>query len=136
MSVAGMLKNHTLAQAISDSNFGEIRRQIEYKARLYGCSVFIVDRWYPSSQTCSMCGWRDGDQTLADRTFVCGQCDQALDRDVNAARNILGEALRTTASSAGSHASGECSAGTARWQCETALGERGTNHLCGLSTLV
>jgi len=136
MSVAGMLKNHTLAQAISDSNFGEIRRQIEYKARLYSCCVVIIDRWYPSSQTCSVCNWRDGDQTLADRTFVCGQCGLALDRDVNAARNILAEAFRTSASSAGSHASGECSSGTAIGQCETTLGERGTNHLCGLSAQV
>ncbi len=136
LHVAGMLKNHTLAQAVSDSNFGEIRRHIEYKARLYGCYVITIDRWYPSSQSCSTCGWRDDEQTLADRTFVCEQCGMVLDRDVNAAKNILGEALRTTASSAGSHASGESSAGNANGHCETALVERGTNHLCGLSTHV
>lgn len=134
--MAGMLNNHTLAQAISDSNFGEIRRQIEYKARLYGCYVVIIDRWYPSSQICSTCGWRDAEQTLADRTCVCEQCGMVLDRDVNAAKNILGEALRTTASSVGSHASGENGEGLANGHGETALVERRTNHLCGLSTHV
>ncbi len=128
-----MLKNHTLALAVSDSNFGTIRRQIAYKARLYDCSVTTIDRWYPSSQTCSACGWRDDEQTLADRTFVCERCGLVLDRDVNAAKNILSEALRTTASSAGSHASGESSAGLVGGSGETALVERGTNLHFGLS---
>jgi putative transposase len=136
LHVAGMLKNHALAQAVSDSNFGEIRRHIEYTARLYGCYVVTIDRWYPSSQICSTCGWRNDEQTLADRPFVCEQCGMVLDRDVKAAKNLLSEALRTTASSAGSHASGESSAGNAKGHCETALAERGTNHLCGLSTHV
>jgi putative transposase len=136
LHVAGMLKNHVLAQAVSDSNFGEIRRHIEYKARLYGCHVVTVDRWYPSSQTCSACGWRDGERTLADRTFVCVQCGLVLDRDLNAARNILRVALRSTASSAGSHACGHSSAGSIIGCCETALAEAGTNHLRSMSTQV
>src|SRR5712692_1147364 len=102
LHVAGMLKNHKLAQAVSDSNFGEIRRQLEYKAAWHGMHLVTVDRFYPSSKTCSSCGWIDGDQTLAVRVFVCKQCSMALDRDENAAKNILNEALRSTASSAGS----------------------------------
>jgi putative transposase len=131
-----MLKNHTLAQAVSDSNFGEIRRQIEYKARLYGCHVVMIDRWSPSSQTCSACGWRDDEQTLADRVFVCEQCGMMLDRDENAAKTILSEALRTTASSAGSHACGQSSSGLFNGKGETALEEAGTNHHGSVSTNV
>src|SRR6266700_4006048 len=111
LHVAGMLKNHKLAQAVADSNFGEIRRQLEYKAEWRGTRVVTVDRFSPSSKTCSACGWRESEQTLADRTFGCRDCGMVLDRDENAAKNILHEALRTTASSAGSHAYGVGSAG-------------------------
>ena len=131
LHVGGMLQNHQVAQAVSDSNFGEIRRQIEDKARLYGCHVVTIDRWYPSSQTCSGCGWRDSELELADRGFVCQQCGLVLDRDENAARNILAEALRTTGSSSGSHAYGQSSAGTLTGVCETALEEVGTKHCLG-----
>jgi putative transposase len=136
LHVAGMLGNHRLAQAVSDSNFGEIRRQLEYKAAWHGTNLVAIDRFFPSSKTCSACGWRDDDQTLADRVFVCKQCGCVLDRDENAARNILAEALRTTASSAGSHAYGERSEGLVTGCCETALVEVGTNHLCSPSTNV
>ena len=88
----------------------------------------LSDRFYPSSKTCSGCGWLDDEQTLADRTFICKECSMVLDRDENAAKNILSEALRTTASSAGSHAYGERSAGNANGHCETALVEVGTNQ--------
>jgi putative transposase len=112
LHVAGMLKNHKLAQAVSDSNFGEITRQLEYKAAWHGTYLVVIDRFYPSSKTCSSCGWIDGDQTLADRVFICKQCGMALDRDENAARNILHEAFRATGSFSESHAYGESSAGT------------------------
>src|SRR5450759_5418460 len=65
LHVSGMLKNHKLAQAVSDSNFGEIRRQFEYKAEWYGVHLVTVNRFYPSSKTCSGCGWVNEDQTLA-----------------------------------------------------------------------
>lgn len=133
LHVVGMLKNHCLAQAVSDSNFGEIRRQLEYKAAWHGTHLVVIDRFYPSSKTCSACGWIDGDQTLADRVFVCEECGSVLDRDTNAAKNILAAALGTTASSAGSHAYGERSAGVFNGTRETALGEVGTNHRYGLS---
>src|SRR5947209_1302665 len=85
LHVNGMLKNHKLAQAVSDSNFGEIRRQLEYKAAWHGTHIITIDRFYPSSKTCSGCGWMDAEQTLADRVFVCKDCGSVLDRDVNAA---------------------------------------------------
>jgi putative transposase len=133
LHVAGMLKNHKLAQAVADSNFGEIRRQLEYKARLFGTRLVAIDRWYPSSKTCSACAWIDEDQDLSDRAFVCERCGSVLDRDHNAAINILHEALRTTGSFSESHAYGESSAGTVNGQCATALVEVGTNRLYGLS---
>jgi len=93
LNVAGMLKNHHLAQAISDVGWGAFRRQLTYKAAWYGCRVIVADRWEPSSKTCSGCGWVDGDLTLADRTFRCENparpdCGLVLDRDLNAAINL------------------------------------------------
>jgi putative transposase len=133
LHVSGMLKNHKLAQAVADSNFGEIRREIEYKSNLYGAHVVVIDQWYPSSQLCSACGWRNTEQTLADRIFVCEECGLVLDRDENAAINILAEALRSTESSSETYACGQSSAGTVNGRCETALDEAGTTHQYGVS---
>jgi putative transposase len=88
LNVAGMLKNRHLAQAIGDVGFGAFRRQLAYKAAWYGSRVLVASRWEPSSKTCSGCGWGDEDLTLADRTFRCEDCGQALDRDLNAASNL------------------------------------------------
>jgi putative transposase len=92
LHVVGMLKNHHLAQAISDVGFGEFRRQLTYKAGWYGSRVVVADRWEPSSKTCSGCGWIDAGLTLADRTFQCRNpqdtCGLVLDRDLNAAINL------------------------------------------------
>jgi putative transposase len=136
LHVKGMLANHKLAQAVADSTFGEIRRQLEYKASWYGVHLVVIDRWFPSSKMCSACGWLDEDQDLGDRTFICHKCGLVIDRDLNAAINILHEALRTTGSFSESYAYGESSAGNVNGRCETALVEVGTNHLCGLSTNV
>lgn len=133
LNVAGMLKNHSLAQATSDSNFGEIRRQLEYKSKIAGTHLVAIDRWYPSSKTCSSCGWKDEDLELADRVFVCLDCGYVADRDYNAAKNILAEALRSTESSSGTYACGESSSGRASRRGETALVEAGTNHHLGVS---
>src|SRR5438876_6090288 len=133
LHVAGMLKNHTLAQAVSDSNFGEIRRQLEYKASWQSVHLVLIDRWYASSKTCSGCGWVDEDQDLSDRTFICQECGLMMDRDLNAAINILKEALRTTGSFSESHAYGESSSGLVSGSGETALVEIGTNLHLGMS---
>jgi putative transposase len=88
LHVAGMLKNHHLAQAIGDVGFSEFKRQLLYKAAWYGARVILADRWEPSSKRCSGCGWLDEELTLSDRTFHCQQCGLVLDRDLNAAINL------------------------------------------------
>jgi len=90
LNASGMVQNRHLAKAVSDAGFYELRRQIEYKAAWAGVEVIIADRWYPSSKTCSGCGWHNADLTLADRTFVCPECGLEIDRDLNAARNLAG----------------------------------------------
>ncbi len=88
LNVNGMLKNHKLAKHIADANFGEIRRQLTYKAELYGNTLHIVDRFFPSSKMCSHCGNINAELTLTDRTYVCKQCGMVNDRDLNAAINL------------------------------------------------
>jgi putative transposase len=72
----------------------EFRRQLEYKAKWYGREIIVVDRFFPSSKTCSKCGWINHDLTLADRTFVCRECGNIVDRDFNASINIKNEGVR------------------------------------------
>jgi len=92
LHVAGMLKNHHLAQAIGDVGFGAFRRQLTYKAAWYGCQVILASRWEPSSKTCSGCGWVDEELDLGERTFHCRNpkvpCGLVMDRDLNAAINL------------------------------------------------
>jgi len=128
LHVAGMLKNHKLAQAVADSNFGEIRRQLTYKAQRYGTCLVVIDRFYPSSKTCSVCGYVKPALGLHERTFVCEACGMVRDRDRNAAINLLHEACRTTGSSSESYACGQSSSGRFNGAGETALGEAGTKH--------
>jgi putative transposase len=95
LNVAGMLRNHHLALSISDAGFGEIQRQLRYKSEWYGGALVEVDRFFPSSRLCPMCGVVKSDLVLSDRTFVC-ECGYTADRDLNAAQNIEREALRLT----------------------------------------
>ena len=94
LNVKGMIKNHHLARSIADMGFGEFRRQIEYKAAQRGKTVIAVDRWYPSSKTCSACGYKMPKMPLSVREWTCVECHTHHDRDVNAAIN-----LRTVAES-------------------------------------
>ncbi|MGO8948751.1 MAG: RNA-guided endonuclease InsQ/TnpB family protein [Ktedonobacterales bacterium] len=89
LNVSGMLKNHHLAQAIGDVGFYEFKRQLLYKASWYGARVLLADRWEPSSKQCSACRWLDEELTLSTRTFHCQQCGLVLDRDLNAALNLV-----------------------------------------------
>ena len=92
LSVRNMLRNHRLARAISDAAWSELRGMLEYKAAWYGRDLIVVDRWYPSSKICSVCGRLTTSMPLHVRDWVC-PCGVAHDRDVNAARNILAAGL-------------------------------------------
>lgn len=98
LNVNGMMKNHKLADSIQEMNFGEFRRMLEYKAKWYGRQIVYVDRFYPSSKTCHNCGYIKKDLKLSDRQWVCPQCGEAIERDYNAACNILDEGLRIISS--------------------------------------
>ena len=88
LNISGMVKNHKLARAISDVGMGEFSRQIEYKAKWQGIEVIYVDKWFPSSKTCSHCGNVKEKLTLAERVYTCDVCGFTLDRDLNAAINL------------------------------------------------
>ncbi|MFC9976742.1 RNA-guided endonuclease InsQ/TnpB family protein [Spirillospora sp. NPDC127200] len=89
LAVGNMAKNRKLARAISDCGWGEFRRQLEYKCRRAGRLLVAVDRWYPSSKTCSTCGHLLAELGLATRAWTCPACRTRHDRDHNAAKNIL-----------------------------------------------
>jgi putative transposase len=89
LSVRNMVKNHKLARAISDVSWSEFRRMLEYKADWYGREVIAIDRFYPSSKTCSSCGSLQASMPLKVREWTCPDCGVTHDRDVNAAKNIL-----------------------------------------------
>ena len=93
LNVAGMLKNHRLALSLADASFGKIRRQLTYKSDWFGGKVVTVDRFYPSSRLCSVCGAIHHELTLEDREWTCQSCGALLDRDLKAAVNIEAEAL-------------------------------------------
>ena len=99
LNVKGMSKNHNLAESILEMNFGEFRRMLEYKASWYNRKIVFVDRFYPSSKTCHNCGYVNKNLTLNDRQWVCPQCGEVIERDYNAALNILDEGLRIIGSS-------------------------------------
>ena len=88
LNVKGMQRGR-LAKSVSDMAFGELRRQIEYKAAVNGTEITVADRFYPSSKTCSWCGEKNDNLTLRDRLFVCPKCGKVINRDLNAALNLL-----------------------------------------------
>ena len=89
LNTAGMVKNHHLAKAVSDAAFSEFRRQLEYKTAKTGARLHVIDRWYPSSKTCSKCGAVKAKLSLSERVYRCDACGLSIDRDLNAAVNIL-----------------------------------------------
>lgn len=88
LNVAGMVKNRHLARSVSDASLGEFRRQLEYKTARTGAVLRVVDRWYPSSKTCSNCGAVKAKLSLSERVYQCDVCGLSMDRDLNAAINI------------------------------------------------
>ncbi|MGW7520293.1 RNA-guided endonuclease InsQ/TnpB family protein [Streptomyces sp. NPDC054796] len=101
LTVRNMVKNHTLARAISDASWSEFRSMLEYKAAWYGREVVVVDRFFPSSKLCSTCGTLRGKMPLHVRTWTCEGCGTAHDRDVNAAKNLLAAGRAVQACGAG-----------------------------------
>ena len=93
LNVRGMIKNHNLAKAITNVSFGEFNRQIEYKAQMYGKQIYRVDRFFPSSKTCSVCGCVQEKMPLHVREWTCPDCGAHHDRDINAATNLLRQAM-------------------------------------------
>jgi putative transposase len=89
LNVTGMLANRKLARAVADQGFGAGRRMLCYKTTWKGGRLLMADRWYPSSKICSACRWRKPSLTLAERVFTCEACGLVIDRDENAARNLL-----------------------------------------------
>jgi putative transposase len=146
VNVKGMLANEKLARAISDVGVGMLRSQLEYKAKRYGTRLVIADRWYPSSRLCSICGWKNEALTLSDREWVCAQCGERHDRDLNAARNLKRLATETALPVASPTSNGGAAAGTVPAAAgkvtlvrddgghqDTSGQEENRAHLCALS---
>lgn len=100
LNIAGMVKNHCLAQSITDASWYTFVTTLEYKANWYGKNILRIGRFDPSSKTCSCCGSINKELTLQDREWTCKSCGSLLNRDINAAINIKNFALRN-------HLSGE-----------------------------
>ena len=106
LNVRGMVKNRHLARSIADIGFFELRRQLEYKAAMRGGQALVVDRFFPSSKTCSGCGHKLEALPLAVREWTCPVCGSIHDRDVNAAINLKNMAVSSTVSACGEEGSG------------------------------
>jgi putative transposase len=101
LCVAGMLKNRKLSRVIADVGFYEFRRQLEYKCEWYGSEPVVAPRFYPSSKRCSACGAIKRDLTLSDRVYVCEKCGLEMDRDLNAACNLVAASWTETENACG-----------------------------------
>ena len=94
LNVQGMLRNHNIAKAIREIGFARFKSVLQTKASQNGKEVYLIDRFYPSSKTCSCCGYKKQDLKLSDRFWTCPECGEHHDRDINAAMNILLEGQR------------------------------------------
>lgn len=100
LNVSGMMKNRRLSRVISDVGFGTFRTMLEYKTQWYGSKLIVADRFYPSSKRCSGCG-ETRDILLSERVYHCPSCGLVLDRDLNAARNLVAISSMETVNACG-----------------------------------
>jgi putative transposase len=101
LHVSGMMKNRKIARAVADVGMYEFRRQLEYKCKWYGSQLVVAPRTYPSSKTCSNCGNKKKELALSEREYVCEVCGIRIDRDLNAARNLVTVSLPETQTACG-----------------------------------
>jgi len=94
LNISGMIKNHNHAKDIADASWSELTRQLEYKSNWNERDLVKIDRFFPSSKLCSVCGFINQKLTLKDRKWVCPECKTVLDRDFNASKNILEQGLK------------------------------------------
>jgi putative transposase len=129
LHVKGMLRSRCLSRAIADMGFAELRRQLLYKTQRRGGQVVVIDRWYPSSKTCSCCGYKLAALDLSIRQWTCPECAVLHDRDINAAINLRNMAVSSTVSACGGEGAGPvCEA-----QDETGPGEAGIQQKVGFA---
>lgn len=88
LNIKGMMKNRHLSKAISKQCLYEFKRQIQYKCEFNGIEFVEADKWYPSSKTCSKCGYVKAKLSLSERTYNCENCNCSIDRDFNASINL------------------------------------------------
>lgn len=93
LAVKNMMSNHRMAEAIGDAAWYSFINKLQYKAQWRGKKIVQIEQFYPSSKTCHNCGYINQNLSLKDRTWECSQCGTVLDRDVNAAKNILSRGL-------------------------------------------
>lgn len=107
LNVKGMIKNHKLSKHISDVSWGNFVTLLQYKMNWNDKQLIKINRWYPSSKTCSNCGRINQDLTLDMREWKCSSCNSILDRDLNAAKNILSEGFRSLSVGTTDYTSGD-----------------------------
>ena len=101
LNIGSMVKNRKLSKSIQNICWGELRRVLEYKSKWLGHNLIFIDRWAPSTKTCSCCGFHNSTLTLSDRSWTCPGCGTHHDRDVNAALNIKRMGLATLSPTVG-----------------------------------
>jgi putative transposase len=101
LCVSGMMKNRRLARVIADVGFYEFRRMVEYKCQWYGSELIIAPRTFPSSKLCSCCGHKKKELFLSEREYHCEQCGLSIDRDLNAALNLVAASWSETENARG-----------------------------------
>jgi len=98
LKVKNMIRNKKLSKAIADASWGEVVRQLSYKANRKGRTLIQIDEWFPSSKKCCNCGNINKNLRLRDRIWQCPHCQMEHERDINAAKNILAHGLWVLAS--------------------------------------